>query len=268
MPTCLASLNARTSPCGILRSSSAYWEFCNRQASVGFSLGHSTNSHVSRADALQLTRRLFADKLYPQLVLVKSITGASDMRSLVVVSHPNQASLTHSVAQAIVAEMEGRRHIVDLVDLHQEGFDPVFSMTDIGVHLKEHPPSSDIVSEQKRIEGAEALILVFPVYWWSLPAMLKGWIDRVFVNGWAYDDSSGSRLVKKLRWLPVHLVALAGADIRTYARHGYFGAMKTQIHHGIFDYCGAEVKSSELLAGNDPAAYLETARKLAARIAR
>ncbi len=53
--------------------------------------------------------------------------------------------------------------------------------------------------------------------------------------------------MKRLRRLPVHLVAIGGANLRTYARHGYFGAMKTQIDHGIFDYCGARVVTSELL---------------------
>jgi NAD(P)H dehydrogenase (quinone) len=80
-----------------------------------------------------------------------------------------------------------------------------------------------------------------------MPGLLKGWIDRVFANGWAYDYSPDTGLVKKLRHLRVHLVAIGGADLRTYARHGYFAAMKTQIDHGIFDYCGACVMTSELL---------------------
>ncbi|GAA0464905.1 NAD(P)H-dependent oxidoreductase [Parasphingorhabdus litoris] len=189
------------------------------------------------------------------------------MHSLVVVSHPNPNSLTHAVAHTIMAEMKGLQRSVELADLHREGFDPVFTMTDVDVHLGKSTLPADIVAEQKRIEGAESLVLVFPIYWWSLPAMLKGWIDRVFVNGWAYDDSSSDKLVKKLEWLPVHWVALAGADMRTYARHGYFGAMKSQISHGIFDYCGAKVKTSELLVGDGPEAHLQAARGLAARIA-
>ena len=73
-----------------------------------------------------------------------------------------------------------------------------------------------------------------------MSGLLKGWIDRVFSNGWAYDDSTG-HIVKKLGRLPIHLIAIAGADRRTYDRHGYGEAMKVQIDHGIFDYCGAPV---------------------------
>ena len=188
------------------------------------------------------------------------------MRTLIVVTHPNPQSLTHAVAHAIATGVDALKHNVELADLHKEGFDPAFSVNDIAVHLRNAQASSDIYAEQMRIERADALVLVFPVYWWSLPAMLKGWIDRVFTNGWAYDDSSGAHLVKKLGRLPVHLVALAGADIRTYARHGYFEAMKTQINHGIFDYCGAKIATSELLTGDDPAAHIEKGRQLAGKI--
>ena len=98
-----------------------------------------------------------------------------------------------------------------------------------------------------------------------MPGLLKGWIDRVFANGWAYDEGPDAGLVKKLRHLPVHLVAIGGANLRTYARHGYFGAMKTQIDHGIFDYCGARVVTSELLLQSEtqgPASHLDAARAI------
>jgi NAD(P)H dehydrogenase (quinone) len=126
-------------------------------------------------------------------------------------------------------------------------------------------------AEQVRIERAASLILVYPVYWWSMPGLLKGWIDRVFANGWAYDEGADGKLVKRLHHMRVHLVAIAGADLRTYARHGYFGAMKTQIDHGIFDYCGARVVASELLVGaatKNPAADLEAARTIGHKIFR
>ncbi|EJJ24699.1 putative NADPH-quinone reductase (modulator of drug activity B) [Rhizobium sp. CF142] len=97
---------------------------------------------------------------------------------------------------------------------------------------------------------------------------MKGWIDRVFANGWVYDDTSG-KVVKKLRHLPVHLVGIGGADARTYKRHGYFSAIKTQIDCGIFDYCGASVVTSELLLDSDAgngAAHIEMARRIGSDI--
>lgn len=189
------------------------------------------------------------------------------MHALIVVAHPDQRSFTHSVARHLaegVAQPENG-HSFEIADLSAEKFQPEFTMTDLAVHRREVPIPADIAAEQKRIDRADALVLVFPVHWWSTPALLKGWIDRVFSNGWAYDEGPDIPSVKRLRHLDVHLVGLGGATSSTYERHGYRTAMKTQIDHGIFDYCGARVVTSELLLGSDAAdiaLHFETARAI------
>lgn len=189
------------------------------------------------------------------------------MHTLIVIAHPNPKSLSHSVA-AHVAEgvsLSDPGNSFEIADLAAEAFDPRFTADDVAVHRREAPPPADVAAEQARIDRADALVLVYPVYWWSMPGLLKGWIDRVFANGWAYDEGPDFKLVKKLHCLQVHLVGIGGADAGTYTRHGYFGAMKTQIDHGIFDYCGARVVTSELLLGSetqDPNPHLEAARAI------
>lgn len=193
------------------------------------------------------------------------------MHALIVVSHPSPGSLTHAVAARIAEGIASSdpAHSFEIADLAAEAFDPRFTATDIAIHLREATPSPDIIAEQERIDRADALVLVYPVYWWSMPGLLKGWIDRVFTNGWAYDEDPDAGIVKKLGHLRVHLVAIGGADQRTYARHGYFGAMKLQIDHGIFDYCGARVETSELLPAShagSAGAHLDAARRLGERL--
>ncbi|WP_204303797.1 NAD(P)H-dependent oxidoreductase, partial [Stenotrophomonas maltophilia] len=81
-------------------------------------------------------------------------------------------------------------------------------------------PPADVLAKQARIDRADTLVLVYPIYWWSMPALLKGWIDRVFSNGWAFDYSIGGDLRKKLQRLRVVLVGVGGADADTFERHG------------------------------------------------
>ena len=189
------------------------------------------------------------------------------MHALIVVAHLDPQSLTHSLA-AQVAEgltLANSDNSFEIADLSAQAFDPRFTAADLAVHHKEAPPPADVAAEQARIDRADALVLVYPVYWWSMPALLKGWIDRVFANGWAFDFSTDAKLVKKLGHLQVHLVGVGGADGGTYERHGYGEAMKTQIDHGIFDYCGVRVVTSELLLESetqDPAGHMDTARVL------
>jgi len=112
-------------------------------------------------------------------------------------------------------------------------------------------------------------VLAFPIYWWSLPALLKGWVDRVFVNGWAIDYGPDMPVVKKLRHLQVHLLALGGADQSAFDRHGYAKAMRTQIDYGIFDYCGAKVVTSALLLESEDGAataHLQAARAVGQKL--
>lgn len=189
------------------------------------------------------------------------------MHALIVVTHPDPKSLSHSVALHVAEGVTqgGRGNSFEIADLTAEAFDPRWSAADHAAHRKTSPPPADAVAEQARIERANALVLVYPVYWWSMPGLLKGWIDRVFANGWAYDDNPDTGLVKKLGHLRVHLVGIGGADARTYERHGYLGAMTTQIDHGIFDYCGARVITSKLLLDSesqDATRHLDAARAI------
>ncbi|WP_458127609.1 NAD(P)H-dependent oxidoreductase [Pseudomonas sp. Z2-11] len=193
------------------------------------------------------------------------------MHALIVVAHHDPRSLTHALAQAIGNGIlqANPSDTFEIADLAAEGFDPRFGFADHAVHRREALPPADVLAEQARIERADALVLVYPIYWWSMPALLKGWIDRVFSNGWAFDFKLDEFFVQKLQHLRVHLVALGGADADSFQRHGYDQAMVTQIDHGIFGYCGARVVSSERLLDSetlDPNVHLQTARALGQRV--
>ncbi|MEQ9946212.1 NAD(P)H-dependent oxidoreductase [Pectobacterium aroidearum] len=195
------------------------------------------------------------------------------MHALLVVSHPVHTSLTHSVAAAIaqgIAE-SNPENTFEIADLTLEGFNPVFSASDMAAFQRTGATPPDVVAEQSRIDRADALVLVFPIYWWSMPGLLKGWIDRVFSNGWAYDETADGQVIKKLGHLPVHLVALGAANQRTFEKRGYADAFHTQIAHGIFDYCGASVLTSEMLLMPElgtPEACIDSARRIGGSIFR
>ncbi len=108
----------------------------------------------------------------------------------------------------------GTGHSFEIADLTAEAFDPRFSAADFAAYHKDTAPPTDVIAEQERIDRATDLVLVYPVYWWSLPAILKGWIDRVFSNGWAYEYAPEGKVVKKLRHLRVHLLGVAGTRRR------------------------------------------------------
>lgn len=177
------------------------------------------------------------------------------MSVLVMHSHPDPTSLTVQTAQSIAAALTQRSIDVERADLHAEGFDPRFSAADAAAYRAGTTPAQPILAEQARVDRHSDLVLVYPVFWWSMPGMIKGWIDRVFGNGWAYAEQPGvPGHAKLLGGLRVHLVELAATDDATYERHGYAQAMRTQMAHGIFDYCGATVVSQLRLESHPAAA--------------
>ncbi|WP_313415142.1 NAD(P)H-dependent oxidoreductase [Stenotrophomonas sp.] len=193
------------------------------------------------------------------------------MHTLIVTAHPESGALTHAIArrigQAITSSDAANR--VTHADLVAEGFDPRFNMQDQALFRGTGATPADVAAEQARLEVADTLVLVYPLYWWSFPALLKGWIDRVFTQGWAYQDGADGKVQKKLQWLRVHLVGIGGAGADMIERRGYGAAMKTQIDMGIFDYCGARVLSSDLLLDADSGAaeaHLQTALAIGRKI--
>ena len=196
------------------------------------------------------------------------------MKVLSLVCHPEPNSLTWSVHAAFSEAMVAAAPEIelDLIDLHGDQFQPGFTKGDLAATRFEGPLDEQILDYQQRVDAADALLLVTPIYWWSVPAMLKGWFDRVFTNGWAYElTEAGVR--GKLADRPVQLLALGATDAEAYQRHGYDNAFHTQIDYGVFSYCGLTQIDTQVFfsvidpeyGGVDPAAHLDRAMALGRR---
>lgn len=183
------------------------------------------------------------------------------MRVLLVVTHPREKSLTLAIAQACREGLQAAGHQVELADLDREGFDPSLPPQDEPDWDNAGKRYSDLVlREQARIERNEAIVLVFPIWWWSLPARMKGWIDRVWNNGWAY----GSAKLKLKKGL---MIGIGSGSPDGYKKRGYDSAMDVQLRIGIMDYCGIADSKLELflnsMDGDEArAALFQRARQL------
>lgn len=174
------------------------------------------------------------------------------MHLLTVFSHPIASSYPAAVMNAFHEPFREHGHTIDVLDLHREGFDPRFTEAD-HAHFWGGPIPEGIAQAHHRVEAADRLAFVFPVYWWSMPAMMKGWIERVFTGGWAYQYGSGvedrgmAPLNALLPSIPTSLIGVGGSKKRTYDKYGYAEAMQTQLDVGIFAYVGIDDVESHLI---------------------
>jgi putative NADPH-quinone reductase len=120
------------------------------------------------------------------------------LRCLVVHAHPLPESLTRHFCRAVVDNLAAAGNEVDLLDLYQAGFDPRLSQAERASHYAETHDVSAVQDHVALLRQAEVLVLVFPTWWFGMPAILKGWIDRVFAPGVAFDHGDDFGPIKPL----------------------------------------------------------------------
>lgn len=118
-------------------------------------------------------------------------------RVLVVYCHPNAESFTAVARDRVVATLAAGGHDVRLTDLYGDGFDPTMPCAERRTH-KEPGIAPALQRYADDLRWAHALVLVYPTWWSGQPAMLKGWIDRVWVAGVAWELPPGANVVRPL----------------------------------------------------------------------
>ena len=118
------------------------------------------------------------------------------MRALVVVAHPSTDSFCHALADRAVAGLRAAGHDVTVLDLYAEGFRVAMSPDERAAYHGDEPILDPMVRlHADAVLVAEALVFVYPTWWSGLPAILKGWLERVLVPGvgFRFDDNGKVR---------------------------------------------------------------------------
>ena len=110
------------------------------------------------------------------------------MKILIILAHPDAKSFNHAIARAIRDDLLDAGHDITWHDLYEEGFDPLLPVEEIPASGKVHP---EIVAHCQALSAADGILIVHPNWWGQPPAILKGWLDRVFRPGVAYRFQEG-----------------------------------------------------------------------------
>jgi len=199
-------------------------------------------------------------------MLEPSQIGVAAMNVLIVYAHPEPKSLNGALKDFAVQRLEAAGHEVQVSDLYAMRWKAPLDAGDstvapIGQHF--HPSldskhafenglqTADIAAEQAKLQWADAVILQFPLWWFSMPAILKGWVERVYAYGFAYgvgehsDTHWGDRYGEgTLAGKRAMLIVTTGGWESHYGPRGINGPIDDvlfPIQHGILHYPGFDV---------------------------
>lgn len=111
------------------------------------------------------------------------------MKCLVVIAHPLAESLCHTLAATAIAALTDGGHEVNVEDLCASGFAPALTAAERRSYYGEGFDATAVRPQVERLLAAEGIVLCFPTWWFGFPAVLKGWFDRVWAPGIAYDHA-------------------------------------------------------------------------------
>lgn len=188
------------------------------------------------------------------------------MKVLLVFAHPDPRSLNAALRDVAVSELEARGHDVLVSDLYRQSWKPQVDRADFpalppderlrvtaasGAAFAAGALTADVKAEQEKLLWADALILQFPLWWFSMPAILKGWVERVYSYGFAYgvgehsDRRWGDRYGEgTLAGKRAMLIVTTGGWEEHYSARGINGPIEDllfPINHGILFYPGYDV---------------------------
>lgn len=188
------------------------------------------------------------------------------MKILLVFAHPEPRSLAASLRDVAIVELTAAGHEVRVSDLYAMNWKPAVDRADFpdlapdaplrvaaasGAGFAAGRLSADVRAEQEKLDWADGLILQFPLWWYSMPAILKGWVDRVYAHGFAYgvgehsDRHWGDRFGEgRFAGKRAMLIVTAGGWRTHYGPRGVNGPIDDilfPINHGILFYPGFQV---------------------------
>ncbi|KOT95986.1 NAD(P)H dehydrogenase [Streptomyces sp. NRRL F-4711] len=197
------------------------------------------------------------------------------MKALIVHAHPEPRSLNGALKDLAVATLTAAGHEVRVSDLYAMDWKATADAADYGEYatspLRVVPNSGraheagaltpDVAAEQEKLLWADTVVLQFPLWWYTMPAILKGWVDRVFTHRFAYGVGvhDGTRYGERygegtLRGRRAILSVTVGGAESHYSDRGINGPIEDllfPIHHGILYYPGLEVLPPFVLHGAD-----------------
>lgn len=169
------------------------------------------------------------------------------MKALLIFAHPNPASFNAGILKSIQEELDTQAIDYTLRDLYNLNFNPVFSGEELGAVFSGDGSHEDVQQEQSLIKQSDLLIFVYPIWWFGPPAILKGYIDRVFTHGFSFHYGPEG-VTPLLKGKKAFVVQTGGNTPEAYEAYGLTDVPKNTMDKGTLQFMGFETSTYTLLS--------------------
>lgn len=159
------------------------------------------------------------------------------MKLLTIFAHPEGPSLNQSILKSVEVGADLGHHELKICDLYALNFNPVLSKDELT--QGDGKVSKDVEYHQQLVRWADILIFIYPIWWYDRPAILKGWIDRVFTFGFAYGPSPHG-ITGLLKQSQAVVFQTAGSGEEKFKSLGGHSAVEGAMREGTLNYCGIQ----------------------------
>ncbi len=176
------------------------------------------------------------------------------MKHLIIYSHLNPESFTKAVVDKAEKIALEKGDEVKIISLYGDMFNPILEFPDIEHMFMGKEAPADVANYQEMVKWADHMTFVYPLWWGQMPAMLKGFFDRVFANGFAYAYGEDGMPIGLLKGKTAKLYILTGNPDEYYEPSGMHSALRRVNDVGIFGFCGIESTSTffgSIASGSD-----------------
>ena len=175
----------------------------------------------------------------------------------IVFAHPWNGSFNKAILDKVVEKLDETKEKYTIIDLNKDGFNPVMTEKELGLYSQGKSIDPLVLKYQEILKNTDELILIFPIWWMSLPAILKGFLDKVMLRGFAYESGKygikGLLPIKSAKMIttataPKFLLNITGFGITMKkANFGGIGIKKTKWIHYSFRAKGKDEDRKKFL---------------------
>lgn len=157
------------------------------------------------------------------------------MKTVIVFNHPYKSSFCHAILKSVIKGIEKTGNEYDLIHLDREQFNPVMTAADLKAFKDRKAVDPKVIEYKRRLELADHLVFIFPIWWELMPALTKGFIDKVIFPGIAYNyKTNGWGMVPLFEHLKGITVVTTMNTARPIYRIIFGNAVKRAIMTGTF----------------------------------